>query len=321
MAALYASRRDLQEAFADLEGADGGRLAGWAQLSTEEVPSHLQLPAAGASDRPGVRAAGYFKGVMGTGEHGRQLVAALESQGIPVTLTTLHPEASPEDAALERDRAATDHEPPGYINLLCVNAEGVPAVAKALGKEFFGDRYTVGFWAWEVSAFPERYMGAFAHVNEVWVGSRHVRDAIADVAPVPVLAIPQPVSLLGETFADAAAPTGLPGGFRFLFAFDYLSVFERKNPLAVVERLHPGIRARLGRLAGDQGAQPRARPGLPSTSARRRRGPSRHHSHRPPPLGLRARRSHSTRPIAMSRFTAPRGSDTRWPNRCGRARR
>jgi hypothetical protein len=232
--ALYASRRDLQEAFVDLDGADGGRLAGWAQLSTDEVLSRLQLPVAGAADRPGVRAAGYFKGVMGTGEHGRQLVAALESQGIPVTLTTLHPEASPEDATLERDRADADLEPPGYVNLLCVNAESVPAVAKALGKQFFGDRYTVGFWAWEVSAFPDRYLGAFAHVNEVWVGSRHVRDAIADVAPVPVLAIPQPVSL-PATFTDATPPPGLPGGFRFLFAFDYLSVFERKNPLAVVD--------------------------------------------------------------------------------------
>src|SRR6185437_7386729 len=110
----------------------------------------------------------YFKGVMGTGEHGRQLIAALESQDIPVALTTLHPEASPEDAALAGARADADPDAdaPGYVNLLCVNAEGVPAVAKALGKKFFGDRYTVGFWAWEVSAFPERYMPAFAHVNE-----------------------------------------------------------------------------------------------------------------------------------------------------------
>ena len=32
-----------------------------------------------------------------------------------------------------------------------------------------------------------------------------------------------------------AAELGLPEGFLFLFSFDYLSVFERKNPLAVVE--------------------------------------------------------------------------------------
>jgi len=49
-----------------------------------------------------------------------------------------------------------------------------------------------------------------------------------------VLAIPQPVSL-PEPSANALAPAGLPDGFRFLFAFDYLSVFERKNPLASIE--------------------------------------------------------------------------------------
>ena len=116
-----------------------------------------------------------------------------------------------------------------------MNAEGVPGVANQLGDKFFADRYTIGFWAWEVSAFPERYMGAFAHVNEVWVGSRHVRDAVADLAPVPVLAIPQPVSLPAD-IRHAPPAAGLPGGFRFLFAFDYLSVFERKNPLAASGR-------------------------------------------------------------------------------------
>ncbi len=97
---------------------------------------------------------------MGTGEHGRQLVAALQSQDIPVTLTTLHPEAAPEDARSGAPPMAIRRSPrDATFNLLCVNAEGVPAVAKSLGKEFFADRYTVGFWAWEVSAFPGAVYG------------------------------------------------------------------------------------------------------------------------------------------------------------------
>ena len=84
-----------------------------------------------------------------------------------------------------------------------------------------------------MSAFPHRFLNAFGHVDEVWVGSRHVRDAVAELATVPVLAIPQPVSLPADA-GTAAPPSGLPGGFRFLFAFDYLSVFERKNPLATI---------------------------------------------------------------------------------------
>jgi len=182
-----------------------------------------------------VQVAGYFKGVMGTGEHGRQLVAALRAQGIRVDLTTIHPDGSPEDDELSHQpgEAATG-DPFAGFSLLCVNADMVPQVASQLGNWFFADHYTIGFWAWEVSSFPNRFASAFDHVDEVWVGSRHVRDAVSRIATRPVLAIPQPVSLASDA-GEAMPPGGLPDGFRFLFAFDYLSVFERKNPLATIE--------------------------------------------------------------------------------------
>ncbi|MCW3067361.1 MAG: hypothetical protein JWN32_4533, partial [Solirubrobacterales bacterium] len=240
LAALHDDRRDLRESFPDLDGADGARLVAWAQVfgrSTGAVPDTL-LPvrdsdANGASPLlPGVNAAGYFKAVLGVGEHARQLVAALRTQGLPVATTTLHPHVSPEDDALAPTAATTDDHL--AFNLVCANADTFADVADQLGGDFFSDRYTIGYWAWEVSAFPERWLGAFARLDEVWVGSRHVRDAVASVATVPVVAVPQPVSLPAGA-AQAQPPPGLPEGFRFLFVFDYLSVFERKNPIATVE--------------------------------------------------------------------------------------
>jgi glycosyltransferase involved in cell wall biosynthesis len=170
---------------------------------------------------------------MGTGEHARQLVEALRSQGISPALTTLRPDASPEDERLllAPTRAGTEFD---AFNLLCTNADMVPHIAAQLGVDFFSNRYTVGFWAWEVSSFPGRFARAFDYLDEVWVGSRHVRKALEPISPRPLLVIPQPVSLPPEA-ATAAPPAGLPDGFRFLFAFDYLSIFERKNPLATVE--------------------------------------------------------------------------------------
>ena len=92
---------DLADAFPDLDGADGDRLVAWAQLSPAEVPpTLLGGGSASAPHRPGVNVAGYFEGVMGVGEHARQLAAALRTQGIPVATTTLHPEAAPEDHGL-----------------------------------------------------------------------------------------------------------------------------------------------------------------------------------------------------------------------------
>ncbi len=129
-------------------------------------------------------------------------------------------------------------------------------------------------------------MAAFAHVNEVWVGSRHVRDAIADLAPVPVITIPQPVSL-PPSFAGAAPPPGLPAGFRFLFAFDYLSVFERKNPLAVVgafaRAFAPGSGASLVIKALNPERDPSSHQRLVAEIARAsRHRPARRSGYRPP---------------------------------------
>lgn len=187
-----------------------------------------------------MQVAGYFTGTMGTGEHARQLVTALRSQGIPIRPTTLRPDREPEDDKLARDfdEQASDREGGSDtfddFTLLCANADMVPVVADRLGEKFFAGRYTIGSWWWEVSAFPARFLPAFEQVDEVWVGSRHVRDAVGRGAPVPVVAIPQPVSLAPDA-ARAAPPLRLPAGFRFMFVFDYLSVFERKNPLAAIE--------------------------------------------------------------------------------------
>ena len=239
LAQLHESRPDLQQAFPDLDGPDGSRLTAWAQVfgsATGTVPpALLPLGAGDSADAghlvPGVNVAGYFKAVLGVGEHARQLVAGLESQGIPVRPTTLHPHASPEDESLGV-RGTTEDK--AAFNLLCVNADVIAAVAKQLVGDFYSGGYTIGYWAWEVSAFPPEWLGAFSAVNEVWVGSAHVHDAVAAAATVPVVTIPQPVSL-PERSESPAPPAGLPEGFRFLFAFDYFSVFERKNPLAAVE--------------------------------------------------------------------------------------
>ena len=270
------ARPDLRLAFPDLDGPDASRLVAWAQVfgsATGTVPPAL-LPLGGGNAEdaghliPGVNIAGYFKAVLGVGEHARQLAAALETQGIPVTPTTLQPHASPEDESLGPPAGGSGK---AAFNLLCVNADVIAAVAAQLPEDFFSGTYSIGYWAWEVSKFPTEWLGAFSAVNEVWVGSRHVHEAVAEAATVPVVTIPQPVSL-PERSAPVEPLKGLPEGFRFLFAFDYFSVFERKNPLALIEAFTARLPARIGRRAAHQVAQPRARsrePRAPAPSGRR----------------------------------------------------
>jgi glycosyltransferase involved in cell wall biosynthesis len=219
----------------------GGAIAH--QQGAGETVSYSAIPAVDSA-RPAasllsadMQVAGYFAGVMGTGEQGRQLLQALRYQGIDVSVTTIHPDSVPEDEQLtpgfDASESASTNSFPDF-NLLCANADVVPNVAAELGDAFFRDRYTIGFWAWEVSAFPAEFSPAFTHLDEVWVGTRHTRDAVSAASTVPVVMIPQPVSLPDDA-GSAQPPAGLPDGFRFLFAFDYLSVFERKNPLATID--------------------------------------------------------------------------------------
>jgi len=50
---------------------------------------------------------------------------------------------------------------------------------------------------------------------------------------------------------------GLPEGFLFLFSFDHNSVFERKNPLGLIDAFTRAFEPGAGGGAGDQGDQRR----------------------------------------------------------------
>jgi SAM-dependent methyltransferase len=138
-------------------------------------------------------------------------------------------------ASRQEHEYETDAVRPTFpVNLICVNADMLPTFAEKAGPGFFFDRYTIGLWWWETSEFPERFFRAFEPVDEVWVGSHFVADAISAVSPVPVVKMTMPVSM-PQIEAFDRGDLGLPEGFVFLFVFDYHSVFARKNPLGLVE--------------------------------------------------------------------------------------
>ncbi len=80
------------------------------------------------------------------------------------------------------------------INIVCVNADVLSHWAAQAGEDFFSGRYTIGFWWWEVLAFPHEWLPAFDLVDEVWVATQHVADALMPVSSVPVTKVTMPVS-------------------------------------------------------------------------------------------------------------------------------
>jgi glycosyltransferase involved in cell wall biosynthesis len=181
---------------------------------------------------PGLNVAGYMTAELGVGEAARGYVSALKTLGMPIALYdfgigTISRKA---DHSLGGFSADTPHP----INLITVNVDQLPAFAAFAPAGFLADRINVGFWWWELPDFPAEWADRFAPFDEIWTGSTFSRDAMRGLSPIPVHCVP-PVVWLGEGPALPKAHFGLPEeDYTFLFVFDFLSVFERKNPLAVV---------------------------------------------------------------------------------------
>ena len=260
LATLHDLRGDLQTAFPDLGNpVDARGLIDWAhtfgrdELAISELllaprpalvvagdnggqpePAHAPAPAdAHAAPPPpvGVNVVGYLNSELGVGEVARQVIDALDVAGEPTLPIGLVAERSRQGHGFVHLGASADDYP---VNLICVNADMLPAVAKHVGPGFFEDRHTIGLWWWEAPVFPARLYGAFEHVDEVWAGSAFVAEALAASSPVPVIRMPMPVTLPPVTVPDRAA-AGLPEGFLVLMVYDFNSVFERKNPLGLLE--------------------------------------------------------------------------------------
>jgi len=246
---LYSERPDLQERFHDVRWLAGNRFVDWvategrfeANIPAELVPETSPVDAADAEAEAesepqrttpgGLNVAGYFLAEAGVGEAARQIVAAIRAAGIPFSTYTYEATISRQ----EHEPVSEDGRPLEYdTNLICVNADQLPSFTWDAGPAFFRGRHSIGVWWWEVAEFPEWLHPAFEIVHEIWVGSRHVADAISAETEQPVLVFPLPV-VVPPAPNLSRADLELPDDFLFLFSFDFLSVVERKNPLGLIQ--------------------------------------------------------------------------------------
>jgi len=252
LVSVWHERPDLKAIYPSLSEPDG--FLGWvvehgagAGIPSEMVPTPdvLTRPAASLHDlratsgptppgEHGVNVVGYFAAESGVGESARLLVSALRAGRIPHALVGFNETPSRQTDPFG-SQASTNS--PHDINVICINADELVRFAQGPGKVIFDGRPTVGLWMWEVDVFPPEMADAARYVDEIWVGSEHTAQAVrASVdSRVGVFSFPPPVVALAPA-EYARADLDLPDDrFVFLFAFDYLSVFKRKNPFGVVE--------------------------------------------------------------------------------------
>jgi len=179
----------------------------------------------------GVNAVGFFRAELGHGEAARRVLAGIDRAGIPHATITVktphHREKHPFTARGDRPSYST--------NIVCLNPEHMLEFAQRGGAELFLGRYTVGVWCWEASRFPDAFRPAFDLVDEIWVASDYVAEIITDSTDKPVHVFPMPVDVVPAPSISRSDVGFPPDRFAFLFAFDFFSTLERKNPFGLIE--------------------------------------------------------------------------------------
>jgi SAM-dependent methyltransferase/glycosyltransferase involved in cell wall biosynthesis len=179
----------------------------------------------------GVNVVGFFRAEFGQGEAARRIVAALETAGMPYSTLTFDRVPHRQDHPFEDGQRDTVYP----ANILCLNAEHLLQFVQQPERELLRGRYSAGVWFWETNRLPGTLRPALDFIDEVWVASPFVAEAIAEETAKPVLTFPLPV-LVPEPPPLTRTELGLPeDSFVFLFVFDFFSTLERKNPLGLIE--------------------------------------------------------------------------------------
>lgn len=179
----------------------------------------------------GVNLIGYLRSEMGVGESLRCAIRALRAAGIQVAVKSVD---APGPYRLGDRSFQENGSIPWRHNIFHVNADQAEAMVRRVGPAVTGNRRNIGYWAWELEEFPDKWLPAFRLFDEIWTPSTFCQSAIARKSPVPVIRIPHSIDVPDCPPADRQALDIPAGAFVFLAVFDLLSVFERKNPLGLL---------------------------------------------------------------------------------------
>ena len=240
---LHLARPDVAFTFPAIHAADAYRYRDWLDIEPHAIEVRRQIGAAPRTtrsrtvpaaqrDTSGWNVVGYHAAEHGVGESARRIAMAVRRVGLPTHVVGVHAAGARHQHRQQAAAAELHHRDSIY----CVNADETERVVAVLEHRDHqrGDARRIGLWFWEVSVLPAEHARAAALLDEIWVTSEFVRDAVQAATDVPVRVVPLPVLPVTHPTAFRREHLGLPDGTLFTFSFDFNSVFERKNPLAVV---------------------------------------------------------------------------------------
>ncbi|MEO8215611.1 MAG: glycosyltransferase [Acidobacteriota bacterium] len=180
----------------------------------------------------GVNLAGYFGTGSGMGQVARGSAEAISLAGIPVARIPL--DVSPW-ARTFNSRVLQPWGAPFDVTLMHVNAEETPLAFRMIPTAAAVATYKIGYWFWELSHFPLQFADRFAYFDELWAPSRFCQTSFEVLSTIPVRYV-RPCVLPPSPHLAKRSMFGMQDNqFYFTFAFDTLSIPERKNPFAAID--------------------------------------------------------------------------------------
>ncbi|PEA56121.1 glycosyl transferase family 1 [Bacillus pseudomycoides] len=183
--------------------------------------------------KKGINLVGYARAEFGLGESCRLAAKSIQSTNIPFDIINYSlPHVKSLDFSWKhKEITAPIHD----VNIFHINPDVFPTAHKQLGHQFFNGRYNIGYWHWELPELPREWYTSFKLVDEVWVPSSFVLEAVSKNTNLPVIRIPHciqvecPEGISREYFH---LPTDR---FLFLSMYDPRSIQQRKNPVASIQ--------------------------------------------------------------------------------------
>ena len=190
-------------------------------------------------DRAGINLIGYFPYAFGVAEIGRFFSKYLKKSAIPFSIyniETAHTKLDLESLSPYISYFTT--KPAYYKNIFFVNAELITWI-KVLHPLLFVGRYNAAVFFWEFDDYFY-FDKAFKVIDEAIAMTEFIATALRKAAPagVKVTKFPIPFIKNWELTQQPQAVRkqhGIPSSaYTFIFNFDFKSVYQRKNPEAIL---------------------------------------------------------------------------------------
>jgi len=131
-----------------------------------------------------------------------------------------------------------DHEVPSEEQILIVhqNADAFDKILQNYG-DIFNKKYKkkIAIWVWELENFQEQWLKYLKYLDELWVPSNFVKNAINKISNIPIRVIPHAIDTTKVSLTNFRKELNISKtDFVIGFFFDSSSYVERKNPLALI---------------------------------------------------------------------------------------